>query len=538
MKKNCFLLSAFCFLQIIGFAQNPYSNSSQNYDDIITNYKQLSLQQLLDTAHYFSNKNDCETALVYFNLILNSPVKEADVEQQKIIVRALNSSAKIYFYLCDYRTCYELLIKALMVCEKTEDISFQPTIYNNLSSIYNHFNRFDMAKEYIMKAISLCEDSVSLVVYFNNLGDNLINTENTDSALYYLNKSLQISKQNSNIYLDLVLNTIAEGYQKAKLYDSAFYYYRLSLDESKKSNKIILETHNLSKLGSLFFEINKLDSALHYIDLSNIIAKENNFLMILSENYLTLSKIEESKGHVAKAFEHFKTYANLKDSVFSVDKYGEINQLQRLYEVTKTNQQIEQLVVEQQIKERTIHYQKIIQLITLGVLLLVSVVLIYIFFQKRILNKAYKVLFEKNIELIDYQKNTIEKHKEKYRKSTLKHEVQYELLNKILIIMDNTSIICDPKFSVENLAELVQSNQLYVSQVINDVMKKNFRSFLNSYRIREAQRLFSEPDTAKYTIEAVSVQVGFKSRTAFRETFKEITGVSPNFYIKSIQDME
>jgi AraC-like DNA-binding protein len=101
--------------------------------------------------------------------------------------------------------------------------------------------------------------------------------------------------------------------------------------------------------------------------------------------------------------------------------------------------------------------------------------------------------------------------------------------------MDNTSIICDTEFSVDKLAELVQSNSTYVSQVINNVLKKNFRSFINEYRIKEAQKLFSAPDGTKYTIEAVALQVGFKSRTAFRDTFKEITGVTPNFYLKSLR---
>jgi AraC-like DNA-binding protein len=164
----------------------------------------------------------------------------------------------------------------------------------------------------------------------------------------------------------------------------------------------------------------------------------------------------------------------------------------------------------------------------------VSVVLLFIFFQKKKLNTAYKALFEKNLEIIDLQ-NSSDGYPEKYKKSALTYAMQTELLDKILILMEDTAIICDTRFTVDKLAELVQSNHAYVSQVINTVLKKNFRSFLNSYRIREAQRLFSKPDATKYTIESVALQVGFKSRSAFYDTFKEITGVSPNFYLKSIQ---
>jgi AraC-like DNA-binding protein len=157
-----------------------------------------------------------------------------------------------------------------------------------------------------------------------------------------------------------------------------------------------------------------------------------------------------------------------------------------------------------------------------------------VFFQKRELNKAYKALFEKNIEIIELQDSSSENRTEKYKKSALTDHMQEELLDKILLLMEDSSIICDSKFSVDKLAELAQSNQYYVSQVINSALKMNFRSFLNSYRIREAQRLFSAPDAAKYTIESVSLRVGFKSQSAFRDAFKEITGVNPNFYFKSI----
>jgi AraC-like DNA-binding protein len=102
--------------------------------------------------------------------------------------------------------------------------------------------------------------------------------------------------------------------------------------------------------------------------------------------------------------------------------------------------------------------------------------------------------------------------------------------------MEDTAVICDPKFSINVLAGLVQSNHQYVSQVINSGLNKNFRSFLNGYRIREAQRIFSEPDSGKFTIESVSQRVGFRSRSAFRDAFTEVTGVNPTFYLRSLQD--
>jgi YesN/AraC family two-component response regulator len=313
-------------------------------------------------------------------------------------------------------------------------------------------------------------------------------------------------------------------------------HFQLSLNEARKNNEIEMEAQNLSDLGKLFLELKNTDSTLAYINQSNAIASKNNFLRILAENYLTLSKIEELKGHDKNALKYFKQHASLKDSVFNANNFGEINQLQRLYEISKTNQQIEQLAIEQQIKERTIHYQKIIQFITLSILLSVTIVLLFIYFQNRKLKTAYKVLFEKNLEIIGLQENSSETNSSKYKKSALTHNRQDELLDRILIVMEDVPIFCDIEFSLDKLAELVHSNHAYVSQVINTSFKKNFRSFLNGYRIREAQRFFSDTNASKFTIDSVASQVGFKSPSSFRDAFKEITGVSPNFYLKSMQE--
>jgi AraC-like DNA-binding protein len=491
---------------------------------------------LLDTAYYYFGKRSTDTALVCFSLIINTTSKDADFEQQKRVIEAYNKSGVIYCQMYDYRTGYEHFIKALLLCEKYNAVSYQSNILLNIGHVYYHFNKFDIATSYCMEALKLCQDSVAMVLILNNLGASGREGKNLDSVFYFLTKSLQISKRHDNVYLYNILNNFASLYEKSERYDSAFSYYHLALEEARKNNVVELEAENLMNLSQLFLKINKIDSALRYIDLSNAVAKQNNLLNILAENHLTLSKIEESKGLTKSAFAHYKTYVNLKDSIFNVDKFAEINQLQRLYEVSKTDQQIEQLVLEQRIKERTIHYQRIIQMITWVVLIFVSAILMYIFFQKKNLNKAYKALFEKNIEIINLQENSLESHQRQYKKIIPSDDLQNELVDKILTIMEDTSVICDAKFSMDRLSELVQSNQKYVSQVINTTLKKNFRSFLNEYRIREAQRLFSELDTSRYTIDSVALQVGFKSPSGFRTIFKEITGVSPNFYLQSIRE--
>jgi len=513
------------------YGQNLFLVSNS---DVISNFKHLSPQQLFDTANFFYSQNATNTALACYSLLINTPVKNPNVEHQKKIVEAYNNSAILYSNMCDYRTAYNLFITALLLCEKINDVPYISKIYNNIGSIYFCFNKYDMAKLYYLKVLSLSSDSSFIASALNNLGIIKLESKELDSAYYFLNTAQQIKKRHNNMRLHTLESNLALLYKEKKQYDSAFYYLRLSLIDSKNNNKKNVEAFNFFNLGKLFFEINQIDSALFYINLSIAIASENNFLGILADNYLFLSQIEEVTGREKSTLEYYKQYVKLRDSAINIEKFGDINQLQRLYEVSKTNKQIEELAIEQRIKEHTIHLQRIV----LIVLLLICSVLVVIYFQKKKLDAAYRALYKKNVETIDFQEKLSQKYQEKYRNSVLTHDFQEELLSRILVVMEDASVICDPDFSIGTLVELVQSNYTYVSQVINNVSKKNFRSFLNTYRIREAQRIFSEPDAAKYTIEAIAQRVGFKSRNTFRDTFKEITGVSPSFYLKSAQNSE
>jgi len=517
--KRIWLLSFTIFVLLnTNFAQNQ---------NLISNLTRLSHQQLYDTANYFFNCKSSDTALICFNLFINIPVKKNDIEHQKKLVEALNRISIIYYHSSDYSNSYDYLMKALHFCEKYNYDLYLSKIYTNIGNIYYQYNKHDITKQYYSKALTYTQDSASMIALFSNLGAVELEDENFDSANNFLAKALQISKKNNDYLLPDILNNKASLFHKQCQYDSAHYYFHSSLEVARKNNKYAREAQNLSDLGKLFLVINKLDSALFYIDLSNHVSKKYNFFKLISENYLTLSKIEEAKGKKATALEYYKKYTELKDSIFSVEKFSDINQLQRSYEISKTDRQIEQLVIEKR-------YQRIIWLITLIILLIVSAALLLLFFQNKKLDTAYKALFDKNIKIIELQKTT-NPDAEKYKKSALTDAMQDELLNKILTLMENTDVICDTEFSLDKLAELVQSNATYVSQVINTEFKKNFRSFINSYRIQEAQRLFSELDLAKYTIAAIAQEVGYKSPAAFRSTFKEITGVSPNFYLKAMK---
>jgi len=119
--------------------------------------------------------------------------------------------------------------------------------------------------------------------------------------------------------------------------------------------------------------------------------------------------------------------------------------------------------------------------------------------------------------------------KQKYQGSKLADDEKELLRNRIMNIFEQTDEIFAEDFNMQKLASLVNSNYKNVSQVINEVMGKNFSALLNEYRIQEACRRLN--DVAHYghhTIEAIGTDLGYGSRSTFVTQFKAITGLAPS----------
>ena len=101
---------------------------------------------------------------------------------------------------------------------------------------------------------------------------------------------------------------------------------------------------------------------------------------------------------------------------------------------------------------------------------------------------------------------------------------------KLLDVMSNQQIYQDPELNMSKLATITKLSKGYLSQIINQKEGKNFFDFVNSYRIKEVQERFSNPAYEHFSIMAIALDAGFKSKSTFNSVFKKMTGVTPSQY--------
>jgi AraC-like DNA-binding protein len=119
----------------------------------------------------------------------------------------------------------------------------------------------------------------------------------------------------------------------------------------------------------------------------------------------------------------------------------------------------------------------------------------------------------------------------KYRNSGLPASLAKKLAEDLGLLMSEEQLYKENDLKLETLAEKLNSNRHFVSQVINQYYKTNFFDFINANRINEAKRLLVSNDHELNIIE-IAYAVGYNNKVTFNTVFKRFTGVTPSEYRK------
>ncbi|HZY81824.1 MAG TPA: response regulator [Cyclobacteriaceae bacterium] len=127
--------------------------------------------------------------------------------------------------------------------------------------------------------------------------------------------------------------------------------------------------------------------------------------------------------------------------------------------------------------------------------------------------------FEQAIKKLGY--------KPRYSRSGLQSPDSEKVFRKVQAYFEEKQPYLDTNFGLDDLAKQMQLSRNHISQAINEFGKTAFWNFVNSYRLKEAQRRLREPSMQHYTIEAIAMDTGFNSLSTFNSLFKKVAGMTP-----------
>jgi len=99
-------------------------------------------------------------------------------------------------------------------------------------------------------------------------------------------------------------------------------------------------------------------------------------------------------------------------------------------------------------------------------------------------------------------------------------------------LMDEQKPYLNGELKLDEMAALLTSSAADLSQFLNQQYGKNYKEFMNDFRVNEAKKLLSEVQETQDSIYGIALESGFNSKATFNRVFKQKTGLSPSEYRK------
>lgn len=453
----------------------------------------------------------------------------------------LSNLGLIYRNIGDFDKAIRYYTQAYEISKKTDNISWMATDLNNMANVYSVWGKHDLAKSHLRESIAISQqlnDLSGLEINLNNLAYSYQQTHDADSAMLLYKQSAQIAKELGKIG-NLAVRHINIGvlFLKAGNYDSAAYYVQQGL----KTNRELGLKHSLSgalqSMGMIAMAQKDYAKSREYFDEALTLALELDARMTLEKIYDGRAKLFEKTGNFRLALNDFRSAVAIRDSVFSNQSQAKLAEMQARFETEKKQQHIELLIKDNELQKSQLRKKQITLLALVGgiAILAISALIIGLLYMQK--SRGNRKLVEKNLELMRQEENIVTSNDNQEMKLSVPDTETKRIIEELEHLMKSEKIYTQQQITLAVLAAELKTNTSYLSHIINEKYKMNFSNFLNTYRIREAQKMFIRNQHLTMTLEGIAESVGYHARSTFNVAFKKISGVTPSVFIKNMEEI-
>ncbi|SEP81572.1 ATP-binding protein [Flavobacterium urocaniciphilum] len=415
MKKILFLLSFITYF--------AYSQNLKNKADSINYY--------LELANYsFEEKHNSEDAINYTNLAIKYS-------------KATNNKEALYdcFYFLgnielenkNYDQAILYFIKCSNYYEINKIVTSKVAKTNySLGELYLEKKNFKIAKLYFDKSYQIynqlnLDDALPLIELQKGLTQKA--TNKLDDAITTFKKIVNDANDVENSKIE-ALYQLSNIYYSKKDYDKAFEYSKRAYDMIEKSSLRISKKKILTNLIAISEKNGDFESSSFYL-----------------KKYLNLEKNKNSNNFETDLLVNKKTHDNQLEVVERLEK--------------EKNNQL-----------KSIRFSRLISIMSIVLIAILSLLSFSLYKNNKIRNNTYKILQEKNKELIEQKEKAERASKARAEfMSTVSHELRTPLnaINGITYLLLQEK----PKVSQLNYLKSLEFSGNYLLNFINDILEIN-----------------------------------------------------------------
>ncbi len=354
--------------------------------------------------------------------------------------------------------------------------------YTNTAIIFLTINEKQKALEFFASAENIYKEKNDLAglahVYLNK--GVLYFTIDLDSSLFYHNLALQKYKEQENrTKYATSLSYVADVYREKGEYEKSAGNYKIAIQILDEEGFLYGKSAALSGLGSLYRELGDYDNAIINISKALEIAASIDGLNLQKIALAELAETYYSAGDYKYAFDNYRLYKNMSDSLLSMEKLKVIKSLEYSYKAEKKQREIEKLTADQNLIKTRFRALAVIFFIVLMSLVI-------------IINKQRIIRKKENLNSITQK--LLAEEKLKLTESELKFRKKL-LLNYALRVTEKNNLLSEISIRLKNLDKKTDKDFSEIIQSIKmNLLLPNERYELDKMTEQAGADFFSKID--------------------------------------------
>jgi two-component system sensor histidine kinase/response regulator len=429
--------------------------------------------------------------------------------------------SKAYWTKGNYKLSTEYGFKALRVVKDTPNEEAWVASLLALGRTFSDMRDFNQANIHINRAIALCSDNTDKQLLADSYREKsivLVEEGDYDSAHFFADHGIDMYTQfHDTLNLSILIGRKARIYYLQKDFQNSIRYNRISM-------RYDIIVGNRRALGFSYLQaaqnayaIKKTDSAIYFLKRSIPINTDFENITPLIRSYNLLADIYVSKGQPLLAVEQLRIVSQLKDSLYNMQKTGQVEGIRAMYDLESKENTIKLLEQENSLQLQQVQTQRIAA-IFLGVVILLLALLSFFFWRWRTVQAKANKELEEQKQQIEIQAEKLQDVNQLKTKlfSVIGHDLRGPLANlhALLELLTNNLVSADEFVALSGkLKAHLSVTQRTLENLLNwslsqmDGIKTQQKKIDIATFIDDAKRLMLEvAQRKKITLDTTNVQ--------------------------------
>jgi AraC-like DNA-binding protein len=517
------------FQEIMRFIPSDLEKARRLADMLLEDALQNSVDSSIAKANYalgliFYYQDQNIVSAKYFQNALKQAYAKKNIDFSEKCLNNLGVNYEILGKLDKSLTAYQ---QSLKIAQKRKDAFGAAQTNLNIALLKSKAGDYESA----IKLNKIAQDYFLKVGNKENIGLTYLN-----AAVFYDNKDNAKAIENA-LKAEVIFENIRDTFNLIKSLHNLNKYY-LDLKNDTKADFYFKKADYLSDM----FQSYGFKSAILIRGIEVNIQKKNiplaRKLLQEAEYNLATYPNEERKnelsaikvrlnayeGNIAEFEKSFNRYVNETTKIIEDNFNSDYEEWSIIYEKDKLTNSLKKLAKANKNKNRTII------LFTILIIIFIIILVIGIIFYLK-LRDSYKKIFQLNNIVSDKAAQDIIEGEADSNEQKL-----YLLFTEIQLLMEKEKFYLKPGITISDVSTALGTNDKYISLSVNKFARMNFNHYINTLRIQEAKKKLLDTNAGS-SIQDIAFACGFGNASSFIRVFKQITGLTPAYYVTLSKEM-